>query len=189
MGATTKPLTAKQRAFAERYAGDGVAAARAAGYGGKAAGLAVTASRLLRDPRVAAILDERRAGTYTPDGQPPAPPPEPPAAPPAPPTPPEPASRLPAEPERRPTDPSSAPRRVSVAAAVEDAEALGIDPIEVLEEIATDTTIHPSSRVMAAKALERHRRETGSDEDPLAVLRAKVTEIIRAKRARERSER
>lgn len=186
MSTPAKPLTAKQRAFAERYAGDGVAAARAAGYNGAAPGLAVTASRLLRDPRVVAILAARRDGTYAPDSPPPAPPkPRPESAT----APPDPPPALPEPPAPEPASPPAAPRRVAVAAAVADAEAVGIDPIDVLEEIAGDLTIHPSSRVMAAKALERHRRETGGDEDPLATLRTKVNEIIRAKRARERSER
>lgn len=157
-----KPLTTKQEAFARAYAGDGVAAARLAGYTGGAAGLAVTASRLLKDARVQAILAERRAADRGESAPPP--PPSTPAVPPK-------------------------QTRVNVAAAVDEAKANGVDPIKILADIAKGTDVHPSSRVAAAKALERHQRETNaSSADPFAELRAAMNEIIRAKRAREREE-
>lgn len=51
-------MTTKQRRFAEVYAGNGVTAAREAGYGGNERTLAVTAHHLLRNPN---ILIEIRA--------------------------------------------------------------------------------------------------------------------------------
>ncbi|HEU4614898.1 MAG TPA: hypothetical protein VFS15_22555 [Kofleriaceae bacterium] len=136
-----KPLTPKAQRFAEVYAGDGVAAAREAGYTGTPGALAVTASRLLKDERVQRVIAGRKKGL----------------------------------------------RRVSVEQARAEAEASGVDPIAVLEELATDTTVHPASRVAAAKALERHRRAThASDADPFAELRAKINELTKARLERER---
>jgi phage terminase small subunit len=180
-----KPLSEKARRFAELYAGDGVAAARAAGYTGTPASLAVTASRLRSDPRVAAIVEARAAGTYRSDAAPKRKAPK--RKPPPPPPDPEPdEDDLYDEPP--PPPPPRRVRHVDVDAAQEEALAGGVDPIEVLELIAADTTIHASSRVQAAKALERHRRETDTaGADPLADLRAKVAEVLRAKRERERS--
>lgn len=165
MDTDTKPLTARAEAFARAYAGDGVAAARIAGYTGGAAGLAVTASRLLKDARVAAILAERREADR--------------------------ARVAATRPEPSPVEPPEEPRhaRINVAAALNNAVASGLDPIAVLEEIAGGGDVHPSSRVAAAKALERHQRETNAGAaDPFAELRATVADIIRAKRAREREE-
>lgn len=54
-------LNGRQRRFAELYSGEGtgVHAARRAGYRGSEARLASTASRLLANPRVAAVVRER----------------------------------------------------------------------------------------------------------------------------------
>lgn len=54
-------LTPKQQAFVDAYAGNGVEAARAAGYQGSAETLAVTASRLLRDARITEGIAKRNA--------------------------------------------------------------------------------------------------------------------------------
>jgi phage terminase small subunit len=54
-------LTARQQAFVDAYAGNGVAACRAAGYGGHDATLATQASKLLKMPKVQAALEQRRA--------------------------------------------------------------------------------------------------------------------------------
>lgn len=56
-------LTERQRRFVEAYRGNGLEAARAAGYGGSAATLKVRASKLLKHPDVVAALEERQAGT------------------------------------------------------------------------------------------------------------------------------
>lgn len=53
-------LNPKQSAFVEAYAGDGVEAARKAGYTGSPETLAVTASKLLRVPKVAEAIAKRR---------------------------------------------------------------------------------------------------------------------------------
>lgn len=181
MTVDAKPLTEKQAAFAWGYDGDGVASARRAGYGGNANALAVTASRLLKDPRVQAILEERRKAAGLP---PRAPEPEPVEAP----------EPEPTEPEELPLPepPADAPklRRVNVRAEEERARSLGVDPIAILAEIASGPDVHHSSRVAAAKALERHQRETyQTTADPHAELRAKVTQIVLDRRAREREER
>jgi phage terminase small subunit len=57
-----KPLTPKQEAFIREYLVDlnGTAAAERAGYGGGKASTAVTASRLLRDPKIASRISEAR---------------------------------------------------------------------------------------------------------------------------------
>lgn len=52
-------LTPKQQAFVDAYAGNGVEAARLAGYAGDAKVLAVTASRLLADAKVADAIARR----------------------------------------------------------------------------------------------------------------------------------
>lgn len=57
----SKKLTAKQQAFVDAYAGNGTQAARAAGYTGSDATLAVTASDLLRNPNVASAIQKRQA--------------------------------------------------------------------------------------------------------------------------------
>lgn len=54
-------LTPKQQAFVDAYTGNGVEAARAAGYAGDAKTLAVTASRLLADAKVADAIARRNA--------------------------------------------------------------------------------------------------------------------------------
>lgn len=54
-----RPLTVRAQHFAEVWNGDGVAAARAAGYSGDAATLASQASKLLDDPRVLAVIRAR----------------------------------------------------------------------------------------------------------------------------------
>lgn len=56
----SRKLSPKAAAFARLYQGDGVQACTAAGYQGSRASRATIASRLLRDPRVVAILDARR---------------------------------------------------------------------------------------------------------------------------------
>lgn len=53
-------LTPRQQAFVDAYNGDGTAAARAAGYKGTDAVLAVTASRLLRTAKVAKEIRSRQ---------------------------------------------------------------------------------------------------------------------------------
>jgi phage terminase small subunit len=53
-------LNPKQSAFVEAYAGDGVEAARKAGYTGTPAVLAITASKLLRVSKVAEAIAKRR---------------------------------------------------------------------------------------------------------------------------------
>lgn len=58
-----KTLTSRQRAFIAAYAGNGTAAAIAAGY--DAATAAKTAHRLLRMPEVAAALQAREAAQAT----------------------------------------------------------------------------------------------------------------------------
>jgi phage terminase small subunit len=64
---TDKPLTEKQRAFVAAYVGEakgnGTHAARLAGYEGDDKTLAVTASRLLGNAKVAAALDVFRMAT------------------------------------------------------------------------------------------------------------------------------
>lgn len=52
-------LTPKQQAFVDAYAGNGVEAARAAGYQGDEATLATSASRLLRHAEVSAAIARR----------------------------------------------------------------------------------------------------------------------------------
>ncbi len=52
-------LTPKQQAFVDHYAGNGVEAARAAGYTGSDGALATSASRLLRHAGVAEALARR----------------------------------------------------------------------------------------------------------------------------------
>lgn len=181
MTVDAKPLTEKQAAFAWAYEGDGVSAARRAGYGGSAASLAVTASRLLRDPRVQAILEQRRRDAGIPPRAPGPVPVETPE-----PEPVEPGD-LPL-----PEPPAAAPklRRVNVHAEEERARSLGVDPIAILAEIASGPDVHHSSRVAAAKALERHQRETHqTTADPHADLRAKVIQIVLERRVREREER
>lgn len=54
-------LTPKQQAFVDAYTGNGVEAARAAGYTGDAKVLAVTASRLLADAKVTDAIARRNA--------------------------------------------------------------------------------------------------------------------------------
>lgn len=54
-------LTPKQQAFVDAYTGNGVEAARSAGYTGDAKTLAVTASRLLADAKVADAIARRNA--------------------------------------------------------------------------------------------------------------------------------
>lgn len=54
-------LTPKQQAFVDAYAGNGVEAARLAGYAGDAKTLAVTASRLLADAKVSEAIAKRNA--------------------------------------------------------------------------------------------------------------------------------
>lgn len=54
-------LTPKQQAFVDAYTGNGVEAARAAGYRGDEATLATSASRLLRHAEVAAAIERRNA--------------------------------------------------------------------------------------------------------------------------------
>lgn len=63
--AKQRPLSERARLFAEHYSGDGVHAARLAGYTGTPEALSVTASRLLRDPRVRALI-EKRGGSLPP---------------------------------------------------------------------------------------------------------------------------
>lgn len=52
-------LTPRQQAFVDAYAGNGVEAARAAGYQGDEATLATSASRLLRHAEVSAAIARR----------------------------------------------------------------------------------------------------------------------------------
>lgn len=52
-------LTPKQQAFVDAYAGNGVEAARAAGYAGDDATLATSASRLLKHAEVSAAIARR----------------------------------------------------------------------------------------------------------------------------------
>lgn len=54
-------LTPKQQAFVDAYAGNGVEAARAAGYTGDDATLATSASRLLKHAEVSAAIARRNA--------------------------------------------------------------------------------------------------------------------------------
>lgn len=54
-------LNPKQQAFVDAYAGDGVDAARKAGYSGTPQVLAITASKLLRVPKVRDAVEARRA--------------------------------------------------------------------------------------------------------------------------------
>jgi phage terminase small subunit len=54
-----RKLTARQRKFAEVYAGNGTEAARAAGYRGSNKALGVTASKLLAQPIISALIKER----------------------------------------------------------------------------------------------------------------------------------
>lgn len=63
----TRRLTSKQRRFAEAWAGNHTAAARAAGYRGSDSTIAALGSRLAKDPRVAAIIEERRRASDLPD--------------------------------------------------------------------------------------------------------------------------
>lgn len=60
--APAKPLTKKQRAFAECWAGDHTKAARDAGYKGGPGTLSSYGAKLFKDPRIQAIIAERRAG-------------------------------------------------------------------------------------------------------------------------------
>lgn len=59
------PLTAKQQAFIEAYAGNATDAARKAGYIGNDKTLGVTGSRLLANARVAAAINSRAAPART----------------------------------------------------------------------------------------------------------------------------
>lgn len=54
-------LSHRQQAFVDAYTGNGTAAARAAGYGGDDATLAVQASRLLKLPKIQQALAARNA--------------------------------------------------------------------------------------------------------------------------------
>ena len=54
-------LTPKQQAFVDAYTGNGTDAARAAGYTGTDGALAVSASKLLKLPKVREAIDARRA--------------------------------------------------------------------------------------------------------------------------------
>lgn len=54
-------LTPKQQAFVEAFAGNATEAARVAGYEGDDATLNVTGSRLLRNAKVRAAIEARRA--------------------------------------------------------------------------------------------------------------------------------
>lgn len=55
-------LTERQRKFVDAYRGNGLAAARAAGYTGSDATVKVRASKLLKHPAVIAALEDRQAG-------------------------------------------------------------------------------------------------------------------------------
>ena len=55
-----KPLNARQQRFVDAYNGNATEAARKAGYTGKDQTLYVTASELLRNPKVAAAIKSRR---------------------------------------------------------------------------------------------------------------------------------
>ncbi len=54
-----RDLTGRQLRFAQAYAGNGTEAARLAGYTGDDEALSVTASKLLRHPKVAALIRDR----------------------------------------------------------------------------------------------------------------------------------
>jgi phage terminase small subunit len=56
-----RELTTRQRAFVEAYDGNGTQAARVAGYSGSDNTLSVTASELLRNPRIVEAIREREA--------------------------------------------------------------------------------------------------------------------------------
>lgn len=69
-----RELTTKQRRFVEAYAGNGVEAARIAGYAGSDNVLRVTASRLLTNANVLAGIQARQeVEEQPPDCRPPAP--------------------------------------------------------------------------------------------------------------------
>lgn len=57
--AVKKDLTEKQKAFVEAYMGNGVEAARAAGYAGSYDTLGATASRLLKDHRIKKAIEAK----------------------------------------------------------------------------------------------------------------------------------
>lgn len=58
----SEKLTPRQRKFAEVYEGNGVEAARVAGYTGSPGTLAVTAYHLLRLPKVRELISAREEG-------------------------------------------------------------------------------------------------------------------------------
>lgn len=64
---TTRKLTPKQRRFAGAWRGNNTAAARDAGYRGSDSTLAALGCRLIRDPRVKAIIAERQRASELPD--------------------------------------------------------------------------------------------------------------------------
>lgn len=151
---TDRPLTERQRRFAELYAGDATRAAELAGYSGTKASLATIGSRLYADPRVRALIDARRRSAQPLSAT---------QAPPDDPTPPGPTSTAP-------------------EGAGED-----VDPVQVLRGVAKDPTALDSSKVTAAKALIAHQREQHEDPaDREDRLRAKVAELGRKRRERER---
>lgn len=61
-------LTERQKRFVDAYAGNGLEAARSAGYAGSDATLKVTASKLLKHPAVRDAIEERQA--HPPDTSP-----------------------------------------------------------------------------------------------------------------------
>lgn len=161
-----KPLTPMQEAFARAYSGDGVRACQAAGYGGSASVLSSRAWKLLQDPRVVAIIEARRvqAPRSAPEHA-------------------EPATEA----------PPTAPAALSASSADDEPGGRHVDvddatPIGVLAELMRDSTVLASSRVAAAKALERRERELRAAEgDEYEQLRARVAAIHRDLLERERT--
>lgn len=81
------------------------------------------------------------------------------------------------------------PASVASSQAPEPGRVVDVDPsspVEVLERLMTDETVHASSRVQAARILERRQRELHENTDPLAELRAKKNAILLEARKRER---
>lgn len=163
-----RPLTERARRFAELFAGNGADAAARAGYQGDRASLAVTASRLRRDPRVVEIIEARRARSR-----------------------PRPTAGK-ADGPQGAREPSAGPGPTLDPPASEGpqgAATSGDEPIEVLRELMTDTSVNPSTRARIAELLARRDdRAAGVDADPFESLRASQRAAQALRRERDRTD-
>lgn len=151
-------LTPRQRAFAMAYAGDGVAAARLAGYAGSPAVLASRAHKLKQHPGVRALIASRRPELRE-------------------------AARPPLEEPAAPPGASSSDGEGPEATADEIEKARA-----VARAIMLDPTALPSHRLTAVAQVTKIAREENLAENGtlLERQRAEFQAIIREQRQRER---